>query len=157
MEMVMRPEMKRLTGMLPGFLSGLVLAGANETSEKEWGDGYLTAEELTWLDLSNVELVVLSACETGIGSSRGGEGMIGLRRSLRMAGVDTVISSLWSVKDDSTSELMQNFYYRLWLFKEGKLEALRNAQIDMLNKNRTEYGHGMPSTWGAFVLDGNWK
>ena len=83
--------------------------------------------------------------------------MIGLRRSLRQAGVDTVISSLWSVKDESTSELMQNVYYRLWMFKEGNLEALRSAQLDMLKKNRIEYGHGMPSTWGAFVLDGDWR
>ena len=84
--------------------------------------------------------------------------MIGLRRSLRLAGVDTVISSLWAVKDESTSELMRNFYYRLWIEKEGKLEALRGAQLDMLKKNRIEHnGRGLPSTWGAFVLDGDWR
>ena len=79
------------------------------------------------------------------------------RRSLRLAGVKTVISSLWSVKDESTSVLMKNFYYRLWIQKQGKLEALRGAQLDMLKQNRIEYGHGLPSTWGAFVLDGNWR
>ena len=74
---------KPLTGLLPGFLSGLVCAGANMKHEKEREDGLLTAEELTWLDLSEVDLVVLSACETGIGEPKSGEGMIGLRRSLR--------------------------------------------------------------------------
>jgi len=156
--MEMRPEAKRLTGMLPDFLSGLVLAGANHPPQEERDDGLLTAEELSWLDLSEVDLVVLSACETGLGTPRGGEGMMGLRRSLRQAGVKTVISSLWSVKDESTRELMQNFYFRLWIFKERKREALRGAQLEMLKKNRIENtGRGLPSTWGAFVLDGDWR
>jgi CHAT domain-containing protein len=158
MEMVMRPEMRRLTGMLPGFLSGLVCAGVHAEPDEGRDDGFLTAEELTWLDLSKVDLVVLSACETGLGSPRGGEGMIGLRRSLRQAGVRTVISSLWNVRDKSTSELMRNFYQRLWLKGESKLNALRNAQLDMLKQNRIRYkGNGLPATWGAFVLDGDWR
>lgn len=155
--MEMFPEARRLTGILPGFLSGLVLAGAGDPYGEGREDGFLTAEELSWLDLSGVDLVVLSACETGLGSPEGGEGMIGLRRSLRQAGAKTVISSLWSVEDESTRALMQNFYRRLWLLKESKLEALRNAQLDLLKKNRREHGRGLPSTWGAFVLDGDWR
>jgi CHAT domain-containing protein len=156
--MEMRREERRVTGMLPGLLSGIVCAGANQPAGTQQEDGLLTAEEITWLDLSGVSLVVLSACETGLGSPRGGEGMIGLRRSLRQAGVNTVISSLWNVRDVSTSELMRNFYQRLWLKGESKLDALRNAQLDMLKQNRIKYkGNGLPATWGAFVLDGDWR
>ncbi len=83
--------------------------------------------------------------------------MLGLRRSFRMAGARTVISSLWKVRDDSTQELMERFYENLWLKKMGKLEALRQAQLWMLERNRKEDGVGLPSTWGAFVLDGEWR
>ncbi len=83
--------------------------------------------------------------------------MIGLRRSFRQAGARTVISSLWQVRDDSTQELMERFYENLWLKKRGTLEALRQAQLWMLKRNREEDGDGLPSTWGAFVLDGDWE
>ncbi len=148
---------RAITGLMPGLLSGLVLAGANAKPEEGRDNGLLTAEEMTYLDLSQCELVVLSACETGLGRPDGGEGMIGLRRSFRQAGARTVISSLWQVRDDSTLELMERFYENLWLEKMGKLEALRAAQLWMLERNREEDGVGLPSTWGAFVLDGDWR
>ncbi len=155
--MQMRPEERLLTGMLPGLLSGLVLAGANKAPDEGREDGFLTAEELSFLDLTNLDLVVLSACETALGRAEAGEGMLGLRRTLRQAGVKTVIGSLWSVQDESTSELMQDFYRRLWIEKKTKLQSLREAQLAMLKKNRIENdGQGLPSTWGAFVLDGEW-
>jgi len=147
----------RVAGLLPGLLSGLVLAGANAEPEPGRDNGLLTAEEVTFVDLSGCELVVLSACETGLGQPASGEGMIGLRRSFRQAGARTVVSSLWSVKDEATSELMASFYENLWLSDLGKLEALRRAQLRMLEANRREYGEGLPSTWGAFVLDGDWR
>ncbi len=153
----MRETERVLTGLHPGLLSGLVFAGANMDSEPGRDNGLLTAEEVTYLDLSNCDLVVLSACETGLGRPESGEGMIGLRRSFRIAGASTVISSLWSVKDEATSDLMTMFYENLWLNKMGKLEALRTAQLEMLKRNRAEYGEGLPSTWGAFVLDGDWR
>jgi CHAT domain-containing protein len=149
-------ETRRITGLLPGLLSGLVFAGANAPLDPEQDNGLLTAEEVTWLDLGGCDLLVLSACETGIGRPESGEGMLGLRRAFRLAGARTVISSLWSVKDSSTARLMASFYENLWLKKMGKLEALRSAQIEMLRRNRTEEGEGLPSTWGAFVLDGAW-
>ncbi len=120
-------------------------------------DGYLTASEVTLLDLSAVDLVVLSACETGLGRPQSGEGLLGLRRAFHMAGADTVISSLWSVKDESTSELMQSFYANLFFKGMGRHEALRAAQLEMLQRNRMEHGNALPSTWGAFVLSGEWR
>ena len=73
------------------------------------------------------------------------------------ASAKTVVSSLWSVKDESTSELMQSFYENLFFEGMGRHEALRSAQLEMLQKNRREHGVGVPSTWGAFVLDGEWR
>ena len=151
-------EQKHIVGLMPALLSGLVLAGANKTPAEGRDDGLLTAEEISLLDLSNAGLVVLSACETGLGKPEAGEGVLGLRRMFRQAGAKTVISSLWSVKDESTSLLMQSFYDRLWTRDKAPLEALRGAQLEMLKKNRIENdGDGLPSTWGAFVLDGDWR
>jgi CHAT domain-containing protein len=151
-------ETRRLSGLLPGLLSGLVCAGANAPTPEGHDNGLLTAEEVAWLGLSRCELVVLSACETGLGTVRGGEGMMSLRRAFRQAGAKTVISSLWRVGDESTRELMESFYRRLWKEKQGKLQALRGAQLEMLAKHRREHqGKGLPFTWGAFVLDGEWR
>jgi len=156
-ETKMRAEPEFLLGYHPGLLTGLVCSGANAEAPEGRDDGYLTAEEVGWLDLSGVDLVVLSACETALGEARSGEGLIGLRRAFQTAGAKTVISSLWSVKDESTSELMQVFYRNLWQKGMGKSEALRQAQLDMLDENRREHGNGLPSTWGAFVLSGDWR
>ena len=151
---LLRETEQQVVGLLPGLLSGLVFAGANAKPDPGRDNGLLTAEEITYLDLSDCDLVVLSACETGLGRPEGGEGMIGLRRAFRMAGARTVISSLWEVSDTATRELMTLFYENLWLEEESKQEALRNAQLMQLEYNRERHGHGLPSTWGAFVLDG---
>jgi len=149
---------RRATGLMPGLLSGLVLAGANLPPEPGQRDGYLTAEEISLLDLSGVDLFVLSACETGVGTPKGGEGMLGLRRTIRQAGARTVISSLWKVDDASTNELMQSFYRNRWLHGKGTLDALREAKVRLLRTNRRKHdGDGRPFTWGAFVLDGDWR
>ncbi|HEX9794975.1 MAG TPA: CHAT domain-containing protein [Planctomycetota bacterium] len=142
----------------PGLLSGLVCAGANKPVPEAGDDAYLTAEEFSWLPLGGVDTVVLSACETGLGRPQAGEGMLGLRRAFRMAGARTVVSSLWSVRDQATGELMQAYYRNLWLEGKGKLEALRAARLEMLEANRrSKGGRGLPSTWGAFVLSGDWR
>ena len=151
---VLRQAEEDVTGLLPGLLSGLVFAGANVEPEPERENGLLTAEEITYLDLSDCDVVVLSACETGLGRPEGGEGMIGLRRAFRMAGARTVISSLWEVSDKSTRDLMTRFYENLWLKGMPKLVAFRSAQLSLLKRNREREGHALPSTWGAFVLDG---
>jgi len=148
---------RNVVGMHPGLLSGLVCAGANLEAPDDGDDGYLTAEELGWLDLSGADLVVLSACETGLGKAQAGEGLLGLRRAFRAAGATTVISSLWSVDDRSTATLMRSFYGKLWREGRGRHEALRQAQLEMLRDARTELGEGRPDRWGAFVLDGEWR
>ena len=153
----MSDESRLVVGRQPGLLSGLICAGANRGGLGDGDDGYLTAEEVAWLDLSNVELVVLSACETGLGRPQSGEGLLGLRRAFRTAGARTVISSLWSVKDESTAALMRDFYKNLWLRGMPRHEARRASQLSMLKKNRIELGQDRPSTWGAFVLSGEWR
>jgi CHAT domain-containing protein/tetratricopeptide (TPR) repeat protein len=108
---------------------GLVLSGANADPEK----GTLTALEVSNLDLRGCELVVLSACESGLGKLEAGEGVLGLQRGFHLAGARTVVSSLWSVSDPATSVLMEQFYANLWSEKPlSRLEALRQAQLYVL-------------------------
>ena len=154
---LLHDDSDELAGMHPGLMSGLVCAGVNFPVEGIGEDGYLTAEEVGWLDLTRVEMVVLSACQTGLGKPESGEGLIGLRRAFQTAGAQTVISSLWSVNDDSTSELMQRFYRNLFLKRMPRHAALRAAQLLMLSRNRAQYDRPIPSTWGAFVLSGEWR
>ncbi|MBD0296095.1 MAG: CHAT domain-containing protein, partial [Flavisolibacter sp.] len=134
----------------PMFRSGLVLAGGNHTwkgepiqSGKE--DGILTAYEIAQLDLTGTDIVVLSACETALGDVSRNEGVIGLQRALKMAGVKQMIVSLWQVPDKATMELMTSFY-KNWLSGLSTGEALRKAQLQLKEK----YKH--PYFWAAFVL-----
>ncbi|NQU48359.1 MAG: CHAT domain-containing protein [Planctomycetes bacterium] len=151
-------EQKRAVGLLPGLLSGLVFAGVNGDPDPTRDDGYLSAEEIQHLDLSACDLVVLSACETALGSARAGEGLMSLRRAFSVAGADTVISSLWKVDDVATAQLMKDFYTNLWEKGMSRGEALHEAKLRMLRRSRIENGGAaMPSTWGAFVLSGEWN
>jgi CHAT domain-containing protein/tetratricopeptide (TPR) repeat protein len=137
----------------PMLRSGLALAGANTWLKagqlpEEAEDGLLTAEDVTGLDLLATELVVLSACETGLGLVHAGEGIIGLRRAFVLAGAKTLVMSLWKVPDEPTRELMEDFYGRL-LAGEGRAEALRQAQLAMKAK------YPEPFYWGAFICQGD--
>jgi CHAT domain-containing protein len=117
-------------GMLsPLVLSGLVFAGANRPDAP--GRGLVTGEALVGLDLSGLELAVLSACETGLGDVAGGEGVFGLQKALHLAGCRTVVASLWKVDDDATAALMGLFYRHLWVDKLPPREALRRAQLTL--------------------------
>ena len=107
-------------------------------------DGILTAYEVSGLDFYNTKLVVLSACETGLGDIKDSEGVYGLQRSFKMAGVNNIIMSLWSVPDKETSEFMQLFYQNL-IAKQDVGIAFRAAQKIMRNKYSPYY-------WAAFVL-----
>ena len=150
-------ERQSAVGHNPMLLSGIVLAGANaEHGVQDDYDGILTAEELSSIDLHGTELVVLSACETGLGVVSAGEGVLGLRRAFAAAGVGHLVMSLWSVPDVATSELMKGFYDRVLRRRKPKApgDAMREVQLEMLQRNREEYGDGHPSTWAAFVVAG---
>ncbi len=118
----------------PLVLSGLVLAGANRPSADLGGTmhddlGILTAEAIAGLPLQDLELVVLSACETGLGMVGGGEGVFGLQRAFHLAGAHNVVASLWKVDDQATAALMAIFYDQLWRQRKPPIEALRTAQL----------------------------
>ena len=137
----------------PMLRSGLVLAGANEGASGANDDGVLTALEASMLDLRGTELVVLSACETGLGRVLQSEGVLGLRRAFELAGAQSVMMSLWKVPDDETRVLM-TLFYRKWLSGMDKHLALRDAQLELRQMVIRDRGRDRPQAWGAFVLVG---
>ena len=161
---------RQLVGYHPSLLSGVVLAGANRAQPPGADDGILTAAEVQPLDLSGLELAVLSACETGLGMPAGGEGLLGLERAFQVAGTKTVVSSLWKVPTIATREMMNRFYANLWTKRMGKLAALREAQLWMLRERGWEglvesqpkdvppqFKDRLPPVfWAGFVLSGDW-
>ncbi|MBN4072718.1 CHAT domain-containing protein [Crocinitomix catalasitica] len=131
----------------PLMRSGLVFAGANDVwnrSSIEGEDGVLTAAEVATIDMRNCDLVVLSACETGLGDIKGSEGVYGLQRSFKMAGVKYIIMSLWQVPDKETAEFMTTFYKNLIKSDDIK-KAFKETQLAMRKKYDPYY-------WAAFVL-----
>lgn len=134
----------------PLLRSGLALAGAN-LHEGGKDDGVLTALEATGLNLWGTKLVVLSACDTGLGEVRNGEGVYGLRRAFVLAGAESLVMSLWPAVDYSTRELMTAYYKNL---KQGfgRGDALRRAQLDLLRRSP----HLHPFYWANFIQSGEW-
>jgi CHAT domain-containing protein len=143
----------------PLLLSGLVLAGANHRSAAgaEEDDGILTAEEIAALDLSGVEWAVLSACDTGVGDIRAGEGVFGLRRAFQVAGVGTLIMSLWSVEDEATREWMTALYEARLERRLDTAEAVREASLSVLRRHREAGESTHPFYWAGFVAAGDWR
>ena len=142
------PEDKALTR------SGLLMAGANATLRgkdipMDADDGVLTAQEISRLDLRGVDLMVLSACKTGNGDINQGEGVFGLQRGFKKAGVQTIVMSLWEVDDKATQILMTEFYDNL-LQGQSKRDAFQNAQKHLRTVENGHYDE--PQYWAAFIL-----
>jgi CHAT domain-containing protein len=133
----------------PLLRSGLALAGANEHRQED--NGIMTALEVTGLNLWGTKLVTLSACDSGVGEVKSGDGVHGLRRALVLAGAETQVMSLWAVSDKATMELMVS-YYRLLREGEGRGEALRHVQLEMLKKGNRRH----PYYWASFIQSGEW-
>jgi CHAT domain-containing protein len=149
---VPRPTAKRYEN--PLVRSGLAFAGANHaTGITDGDDGILTALEITGMDLYGTELVVLSACDTGVGEIKTGEGVFGLRRAFALAGAKNLLMSLWEVSDEVTARQMKMFYQNLQ--KLPKAEALRQAQLETIKELKAEYnGIAPPGLWAPFILQG---
>jgi CHAT domain-containing protein len=167
-----------IKGYSPGLLSGLVLAGANDppplpADVAKWDklpdDGIMTADEIASLPLAGVKLVVLSACDTGLGEVAGGEGLLGVQRAFQVAGARTTIATLWKVNDKATAWLMQRFYTNYLEKEMTPLDALREAQLWALDHpelvprgadapmKHSGDGRLSPEFWAAFTVSGDWR
>ena len=148
----------------PMLLSWLVMANANVRPRLDargvpiGPDGLLTAHEVINLQLSNVDLLVLSACETGLGNVVGGEGVFGLQQAFHMAGARSVVASLWPISDSAAVTVMARFHRNLAEKNMDKLAALRDAQIAMLRGELDPRGNRPPvSAWAGWTLSGDWR
>lgn len=151
-----RPYKQHISTRNPLFSSGLYLAGAqislngNFIHDEFSEDGILTAYEVSNLNLDSTQLVVLSACETGLGSIIQNEGVIGLQRAFRIAGAENIIMTLWKV-DDRATQVFMNKFYSYWLDGQAKNEAFKST-IEYMRFETKDYTH--PFYWGAFVYLG---
>ncbi|MDB6037676.1 MAG: kinesin light chain [Verrucomicrobiales bacterium] len=139
----------------PMIRCGIALAGANHASgitNAVAEDGLLTGLEASQLNLQGTELVILSACQTGVGDIKIGEGVMSLRRAFRIAGAETVLASHWPVSDKATKVLMTEFIRR-WNSGEPRGKAWREAQLSLLNSK--EFSN--PYFWASFTLTGQWR
>lgn len=143
----------------PLLQSGLVFAGVNRPASNGDAaeDGWLTAEEVAGMDLEGTELVVLSACETGLGGGGSGEGVFGLRRAFFQAGARGLVMSLWNVDDEATVVLMKKFWSKMLVCEKTpgctKSRILAETQKEMLHDARWHD----PQYWAAFVYIGEWE
>jgi CHAT domain-containing protein/Tfp pilus assembly protein PilF len=143
----------------PLLISGLALAGANRRANAGLGDedGILTAEEVTALNLEGVEWVVLSACDSGLGEVKAGEGVFGLRRAFQVAGARTVIMSLWSIDDLATRLWMRELYRNRLQKRLNTADAMHAASANVLRERRAAGESTHPFYWAAFVAAGDWR
>jgi CHAT domain-containing protein/tetratricopeptide (TPR) repeat protein len=151
-------SLSALRGEAPLLRSGLVLAGANQPAADPKDDGHLTAAEILKINLKGTELVVLSACSTGQGEVRTGEGVYGLQRALTVAGARSTLLSLWKVDDAATAEFMVRFYRRLKA-GEGRADALAAVQAEFRGgavKGPMGEDWSTPYYWAAWQLAGDW-
>ena len=138
----------------PLLISKIPLAGANNFIKSNNDDGYLTALELSQLDLKNTELVVISGCESALGDFLLGEGIFGLKRAITLAGSRSSLLSLWKVNDKITTDFMISFYNNL-NYGLNRSQALLKTQSEFRNSINPDYRHIY--SWGAFQLNGDWR
>ncbi len=138
---------------------GIALAGANNAkaiTNAVQEDGILTGLEASLLNLENTELVILSACQSGAGDVKFGEGMMSLRRAFRIAGAQTVLASHWIVSDRATNLFMTEFI-QAWQSGKSRSQAFREAQLKFLKTKGQKEDYSNPFFWAAFTLTGNWE
>ena len=145
-------------GENPLLLSGLAFAGANRRAAAgaDESDGILTAEEIAGIDLDGVDWAVLSACDTGVGEIKVGEGVFGLRRAFQVAGARTVIMSLWQIEDEATRQWMTALYQEHFQSGKDTRESVRAATLKVLRRRRASLQSTHPFFWGAFIAAGDW-
>jgi len=148
-----RPEAGQKNFENPLCRSGIALAGANVSLRGEGTEGVMTAEKILSLQLNGTELVALSACQTGLGDVKNGEGVFGLRRAILQTGAKGLVMSMWSVPDAETLELMRAFYANM---DKGlpKAQALRQAALAEREIATKRHGQDNPFFWAAFVYLG---
>jgi CHAT domain-containing protein len=145
---LVEPGIPDATWEHPSLRSGIVLAGANRSLKEGKDEGLVSAIKIESLRLNKTELVVLSACDTGVGRIQSGEGVFGLKRSFVLAGAQSLVLSLWKVPDRTTRELMTSFYSH-WSSGLPKSKSLRKARLQILKTYEN------PFYWAAFQLVGN--
>jgi CHAT domain-containing protein len=153
------PYAKKNNWENPMVRCGIALAGANHAMQITNAlaeDGLLTGLDASLLNLQGTELVILSACDSGTGDVKIGEGIMSLRRAFLIAGAESVLASHWPVSDKATSRLMTEFMRR-WRAGEPRAQAWREAQLELLRSKGAKEDFSNPYFWSAFTLTGQWN